>query len=96
VPWPEVPAASVRALVGARLCPVCGVGLAGRQRSACSPRCRRERSRQRQTTTTEAERVTLRDRVAALEAENAALRQRVAELTQMFINLKRQRQARSR
>jgi hypothetical protein len=34
--------------------------------------------------------------VAELDAENAALRQRVAELTQMFVNLKRQRQARSR
>jgi hypothetical protein len=96
VPWPEVPAASVRALVGARLCPACGVGLTGRQRSACSARCRRARSRQRQTATTAVEFATLWDRVAELDAENAVLRQQVAELTQMFVNVKRQWQARSR
>jgi hypothetical protein len=81
---------SVRTLVGARLCPVCGVVLAGRQRSACSARCRRERSRQRQTTTTAAELATLRRRVAELEADNVALRQKVAEWTNRFANLKRE------
>jgi hypothetical protein len=86
----------VRTPVGARLCPVCGVGLTGRQRSACSARCRRARSRQRQTATTEAERAALRQRVAELDAENRALRQKVAEWMHMFATLKSQRQARSR
>jgi hypothetical protein len=35
--------------IGAKNCPICGAGLKGRQRSACSDRCRAAKSRWRRT-----------------------------------------------
>jgi hypothetical protein len=66
-----------------RSCLACGVALTGRQRSACSERCRREASRLRAAQAIEAERVGLLERISDLEQELAALRPllaRVAEL----------------
>jgi predicted nucleic acid-binding Zn ribbon protein len=64
-----------------RSCPVCGVPLTGRQRTACSGRCRRELSRLRDAATTEAKVATLQHRVVDLQAETHVLRQHVVELT---------------